>query len=139
MDGAVIEMAEEAGKNNFFIFGIYNPNTYLRRSTELQAVIDQLRNGYFSPNQNPDDFKLLVDILLQHDRYYTLADYESYVLAQDLVSETYKNPLKWNKMCLMNIARAGKFSSDRTIKQYANEIWHATPVEFTPEADKIIA
>ncbi|KAF0989776.1 hypothetical protein HZS_1655, partial [Henneguya salminicola] len=148
LDGAVIEMAEEAGRNNFFIFGMtieqvkelkkkhYDPQIYIRKNNDLQLIFEQLRNGYFSPNQNPDDFKFIADILLEHDCYYTLADYEPYVITQDLVSETYKNPAKWSRMCLMNIARAGKFSSDRAIKQYADEIWKAVPVELSPDADK---
>ncbi|KII68103.1 Glycogen phosphorylase, liver form [Thelohanellus kitauei] len=147
MDGAVVEMVEEAGKQNFFIFGMsteqvkemskkhYDARDYVMKNKELQLIIEQLRNGFFSPDQNPDDFKLIVDILLDHDRYYTLADYDSFVEMQDLVSETYKNKQKWNRMCLLNIAKAGKFSSDRTIKEYANDIWKAVPVELSPEAN----
>lgn len=151
MDGAVIEMAQEAGKHNMFIFGMsidevkalrasgYNPKIYLERNPELRLVIDQLANGYFSPNQDPHEFKPLVDILLKHDHYFTLADYESFIISQALVAETFKNYQKWNKMCLMNIARTGKFSSDRTITQYANEIWKIVPVELGADADKVFA
>ncbi|XP_073461162.1 glycogen phosphorylase, muscle form [Aquarana catesbeiana] len=138
MDGANVEMAEEAGEENFFIFGMrvpdverldregYNARMYYERIPELRQVIDQLNSGYFSPKQ-PDLFKDIVNMLMNHDRFKVFADYEDYIRCQDSVSALYKNAKEWTRKVIHNIAGAGKFSSDRTIAQYAREIWGMEP------------
>jgi starch phosphorylase len=138
LDGANVEMAEEMGNENIFIFGMnvdevellkrkgYNAHTYYESIPELKQCVDQIQNGYFSPN-NHDEFKDIVDVLLKWDRFFLLADYQDYIKAQDKVSETYMDQKKWTRMCIRNIASAGKFSSDRTITEYAREIWNVEP------------
>lgn len=138
MDGANVEMAEEAGEENLFIFGMrvedvaaldkkgYEAREYYEALPELKLVIDQIDNGFFSPKQ-PDLFKDLVNMLFHHDRFKVFADYEAYVKCQEKVSELYMNPKAWNTMVLRNIAASGKFSSDRTIKEYARDIWDMEP------------
>jgi len=138
LDGANVEMAEEMGEDNIFIFGMrveevqaleqagYNAWSYYNSNDELKQIIDMIRDGFYSP-ENPDDFKDIVNLLLQHDRFLTLADYTAYITAQDLVSATYTDTAKWAKMSIHNIASSGKFSSDRTIAEYAREIWGMEP------------
>ncbi|XP_018413881.1 PREDICTED: glycogen phosphorylase, liver form isoform X1 [Nanorana parkeri] len=138
MDGANVEMAEEAGEENLFIFGMrvddvaemdkkgYNAREYYEKLPELKKVIDQIQNGFFSSTK-PELFKDLVNVLFNHDRFKVFADYESYVKAQDRVSALYKNPKEWTKVVIKNIAASGKFSSDRTIKEYARDIWGVEP------------
>ncbi|XP_063801279.1 glycogen phosphorylase, muscle form [Pseudophryne corroboree] len=138
MDGANVEMAEEAGEDNIFIFGMrvpdvermdregYNARSYYERIPELRQGIDQLNSGYFSPKQ-PDLFKDIVNMLMNHDRFKVFADYEDYIRCQDSVSALYKNPKEWTRKVIHNIAGSGKFSSDRTIAQYAREIWGVEP------------
>uniref|UniRef100_A0A8D0W954 Alpha-1,4 glucan phosphorylase n=1 Tax=Sus scrofa TaxID=9823 RepID=A0A8D0W954_PIG len=138
MDGANVEMAEEAGEENLFIFGMrvedvaaldkkgYNAKEYYEALPELKLAIDQIDKGFFSPKQ-PDLFKDLVNMLFHHDRFKVFADYEAYVKCQEKVSQLYMNPKAWNTMVLKNIAAAGKFSSDRTIKEYARDIWNMEP------------
>ncbi|XP_044127973.1 glycogen phosphorylase, liver form [Bufo gargarizans] len=138
MDGANVEMAEEAGEENMFIFGMrvedvaeldkkgYNAQEYYHRLPELKQVIDQIQSGFFSPSK-PDLFKDVVDMLFYNDRFKVFADYESYVKCQDRVSALYKNPKEWTKVVIKNIAASGKFSSDRTIKEYAKDIWGVEP------------
>merc|ERR1712226_1539157 len=138
MDGANVEMAEEMGLENIFIFGMsveevealktagYDAKKYLENDTELKLVMDQLKKGFFSDG-NKDEFKDIVNNLLIYDRYLTLADYRSYVDCQDKVDEAYLDQSKWAKMAIMNIASGGKFSSDRTITDYCNEIWDVKP------------
>ncbi|XP_056903439.1 glycogen phosphorylase, brain form [Takifugu flavidus] len=142
MDGATVEMAEEAGEENLFIFGMrvndveemdrkgYNAREYYERLPELKLAIDQIQNGFFSPSE-PHLFKDLVHMLLNHDRFKVFADFEDYVRCQEKVSELYKNPTEWTKMVIRNIAASGKFSSDRTITQYAQEIWGVEPSDVT--------
>ncbi|XP_073434547.1 glycogen phosphorylase, muscle form [Dendrobates tinctorius] len=138
MDGANVEMAEEAGEDNLFIFGMrvpdvervdregYNARSYYERIPELRQVIDQLNSGYFSPKQ-PDLFKDIVNMLMNHDRFKVFADYEDYIRCQESVSALYKNTKEWTRKVIHNIAGSGKFSSDRTISQYAREIWGVEP------------
>jgi len=138
LDGANVEMAEEMGEDNIFIFGMtvddvaalekagYNAYHYYNADSDLRQVIDMIRDGYFSPD-NPDEFKGIVDMLLNHDRFLTLADFKAYIAAQDKVSETYMNQDLWAKMSIHNIASSGKFSSDRTIAEYGREIWGIEP------------
>lgn len=138
LDGANVEMAEEMGDENIFIFGMnvdevellkrkgYNAYTYYESIPELKQCVDQIQNGFFSPN-NHDEFKDIVDVLLKWDRFFLLADYQDYIKAQDKVNETYMDQTKWTRMCIRNIASSGKFSSDRTITEYAKEIWDVEP------------
>uniref|UniRef100_A0A669QJJ8 Alpha-1,4 glucan phosphorylase n=1 Tax=Phasianus colchicus TaxID=9054 RepID=A0A669QJJ8_PHACC len=138
MDGANVEMAEEAGEENLFIFGMrvedvaeldkdgYNAQQYYDRLPELKQAVDQIRSGFFSSDE-PDLFRDVVDMLFHHDRFKVFADYEAYVKCQEKVSELYLNSKAWTKMVIRNIAAAGKFSSDRTIKEYARDIWHVEP------------
>ncbi len=140
MDGANIEIHNEVGADNIFIFGLstdevanlrtsgYRPLDYYHGNTELSQVIDMIGNGYFSPEE-PTRFKPIVDNLLNHgDHYLLLADYASYIGAQRAVELAYQDPEKWLRMAILNVANMGKFSSDRTILQYAQQIWHAKPV-----------
>jgi len=140
LDGANIEIMEEVGKDNIFIFGLdadgvtelkktgYKPLDYYHGNNELHRVLDQLRSGYFSPRQ-PDLFKPITDALLFHgDTYLLLADYASYVKTQDRVSETFRDQNAWARMSILNTARMGKFSTDRTIAEYARDIWQVKPV-----------
>uniref|UniRef100_A0ABK0LFA9 Alpha-1,4 glucan phosphorylase n=1 Tax=Rattus norvegicus TaxID=10116 RepID=A0ABK0LFA9_RAT len=138
MDGANVEMAEEAGEENLFIFGMrvddvaaldkkgYEAKEYYEALPELKLVIDQIDNGFFSPNQ-PDLFKDIINMLFYHDRFKVFADYEAYVKCQEKVSQLYMNQKAWNTMVLRNIAASGKFSSDRTIREYAKDIWNMEP------------
>jgi len=140
LDGANIEIKEEVGDNNIFIFGLkehevtaikaagYNPMSYLERSHELQEIFRLIEIGFFTP-ENPGIFKPLVDSILFQDKYLLLADFESYCACQDKVAETYKNKEKWAEMSILNVARMGKFSSDRTITEYAKDIWNTPSFE----------
>jgi len=138
LDGANVEMKEELHDKNIFIFGMtveevealakkgYKPREFYDKNAELRQCIDAIASGYFSP-ENPAQFRELTTHLLEHDRYMILADYESYIKCQEKVSEIYMNQEEWSRMCLMNIAAGGKFSSDRTIIEYAREIWGVEP------------
>uniref|UniRef100_A0ABM5FC65 Alpha-1,4 glucan phosphorylase n=1 Tax=Pogona vitticeps TaxID=103695 RepID=A0ABM5FC65_9SAUR len=138
MDGANVEMAEEAGEENLFIFGMrvedvaeldrrgYVAQEYYDRLPELKQVIDQIRSGFFSPKE-PDLFRDVINMLFFNDRFKVFADYEAYVKCQEKVSQLYMNSKEWTKMVIRNIAASGKFSSDRTIKEYARDIWKVEP------------
>lgn len=141
LDGANIEIKEEVGDDNIFIFGLdaagvtnlkhsgYNPFYYYNNNPELNRVISQIQNGFFSKGQ-PDLFRPIVDSLLyQGDTYMLFADYESYVNCQQRVSDTYRDMNRWGKMSIMNTANMGKFSTDRTISEYAKDIWGVKPVK----------
>jgi len=135
LDGANIEIMEEVGKVNIFICGMntheiaalrnrgYNPRDIYDRQPELRKVLDQIAEGVFSSG-NPDLFKPIVDLLLnQGDRYMLLADYASYVACQVEVGKLYRNREEWARRAVLNTAGMGKFSSDRTIAEYARDIW----------------
>ena len=139
LDGANIEIREEVGAENFFLFGLtaqqvfdlqregYRPRDYYEQNAELKAVLDLIWSGFFEPD-HPDTFRPLVQSLLDHDTYMLLADFQSYLDCQARVSEAFLDPERWTKMAILNIAKMGKFSSDRTIREYASEIWNAAPV-----------
>ncbi|GAB1482491.1 glycogen/starch/alpha-glucan phosphorylase [Treponema sp.] len=140
LDGANVEIKEEVGKDNIFIFGLnadevtqlknkgYDPMQYYNVNPELKRVLDQIRDGFFSPSY-PDLFKPIIDSLLHHgDNYLLLADYASYVACQEQVSKAYKDKEQWIKISILNTARMGKFSTDRTISEYAKDIWGVKPV-----------
>nr|5IKO_A Chain A, Glycogen phosphorylase, brain form [Homo sapiens]5IKP_A Chain A, Glycogen phosphorylase, brain form [Homo sapiens] len=138
MDGANVEMAEEAGAENLFIFGLrvedvealdrkgYNAREYYDHLPELKQAVDQISSGFFSPKE-PDCFKDIVNMLMHHDRFKVFADYEAYMQCQAQVDQLYRNPKEWTKKVIRNIACSGKFSSDRTITEYAREIWGVEP------------
>ncbi|MBQ0165911.1 MAG: glycogen/starch/alpha-glucan phosphorylase [Treponema sp.] len=146
LDGANIEIVEEAGKENAFIFGLtadeilaiekehnYNPQKYLSRNPGLAKVMEQLVDGTYDPDMQM--FRELYDSLVygvegqRPDVYYVLADFDAYVAAQDKVAEAYKDRMGWAKKMLLNIARSGKFSSDRTIEEYVKDIWKLKKLE----------
>lgn len=141
MDGANIEIVEEAGRENAFIFGLlsddirkietehsYNPQSYLERNPGLVKVLTQLVDGTYDPSHQL--FNELHDSLVygiegnRADVYYVLADFDAYCKAQESVDALYANRKAWAKACLINIANSGKFSSDRTIEDYVRDIWH---------------
>lgn len=141
LDGANIEISQHVGEENIFIFGHtadevdelrrngYNPRTYYDRDEELRQVLTQLATGTFSPTE-PGRYRDLVDSLLNFgDHYQVLADYRSYIDCQDRVDEVYNNSEDWTMRTLNNITNMGYFSSDRTIQEYADDIWHIKPVK----------
>jgi len=137
-DGATIEMAEEAGEENFFLFGLtadqvqnsqgwYNPHWHYEHEAETQAALDLIFSDYFSQNE-PGVFAPLRDTLLTNgDHYMHLADLTPYCNAQDSVDALYAKPDEWARKAILNVASSGKFSSDRTIDEYARKIWKAEP------------
>ena len=140
LDGANVEIEEEVGKENIFIFGNtveeveairdrgYNPYDYYNSNWELKSVIDWLRSDYFTPGEH-DAFAPLTSSLLEGgDPYLCLADYADYIRAQEEVGHAFKDKKRWAKMAILNTARVGKFSSDRTISEYADQIWKLQPV-----------
>jgi glycogen phosphorylase len=140
LDGANVEIREEVGAENFFLFGLtveqvnelrhrgYDPWEYYRQNRELKAVVDAIAGGTFSPSQ-PRLFQPIVDSLLNGgDPYLVLADFASYAACQAEVSKAYQDEERWTRMAILNVARAGKFSSDRTIREYADEIWRVRAV-----------
>ncbi|MEA1968009.1 MAG: glycogen/starch/alpha-glucan phosphorylase [Thermodesulfobacteriota bacterium] len=140
LDGANVEIMEEVGKENIFIFGLkadevvqlrssgYNPGKYYEENNELKKVLDMIDTGFFSPDE-PQLFKPIVSSLLdQGDFYLLLADFASYVQAQKTVGETYQNQAEWTKRSILNTANMGKFSSDRAVMEYADNIWDAAPL-----------
>jgi starch phosphorylase len=137
-DGATIEMAEAAGEENFFLFGLsaeqvmqtrgyYRPQWHYDHDSETRAALDLIASNYFS-QQEPGVFGPILDTLLGHgDHYLHLADLKSYSEAHARLGELYTDQESWSRKAILNIAASGKFSSDRTIAEYANEIWHAKP------------
>jgi starch phosphorylase len=139
LDGANVEIREEVGVENFFLFGLttpevkelkasgYQPSSFYQSNAELQLAIDTIANSTFAPDE-PGLFQPLVDNLLHSDPYMLLADYQSYIDCQDDVSAAYRDRENWAKMSILNTARMGKFSSDRSIREYCQEIWNVQPV-----------
>jgi starch phosphorylase len=137
-DGATIEMAEEAGEENFFLFGLtadqvagssgwYSPYWHYENDSETRAALDLIRDSHFSRNE-PGIFAPLLDTLLtKGDHYMHLADLNSYLEADQRLVALYANPNAWAQKAILNVAASGKFSSDRTIAEYATEIWNAKP------------
>lgn len=140
LDGANVEIRDEVGAENFFLFGLtaeqvyemrdrgYNPRSYYETNLELKLTIDRISSGFFS-HGNPDLFKPITDLLLNHDPYFLLADYQSYIDCQQEVSQAYLDREHWTQMSILNVARMGKFSSDRSVAEYCQEIWHVNPVK----------
>ena len=139
LDGANVEIREAVGPDNFFLFGLtaeevselkargYQPRGYYESSPELREALDLIGSGHFS-NGDRDLFRPLVDSLLTRDDYLLLADYQAYLDCQDRVSHAYRDQKHWTRMSILNVARMGQFSSDRSIQQYCSDIWQVKPV-----------
>jgi starch phosphorylase len=137
-DGATIEMAEEAGEENFFLFGLtadavvasrawYSPHWHYEHEPETRAALDLIFSDHFSPDERGVFAPLRKMLLDDGDHYMHLADLKSYLEAQDRVDALYLDPDAWTRRAILNVASSGKFSSDRTIKEYATEIWGVSP------------
>jgi len=141
LDGANVEIHEEVGDDNIFIFGQtvegieelkqegYNPKKYYEEDEELKAVLDWLSSDFFSPDEGSILSDLPNSLLQWGDPFFVLADYRAYVDAQDLAGKAYQDQKRWAAMAIRNIAGSGKFSSDRTIGEYADEVWKLNPVQ----------
>jgi len=138
LDGANVEIREQVGADNFFLFGLkaeevaamssgYNPQEYYETDGELRQAVNQILEGHFSP-ENQGLFHPIVRAILEGDRFYVLGDYASYISCQENVADVYKDKKRWTRMAILNVARSGKFSSDRAIREYAEKIWHISPV-----------
>jgi starch phosphorylase len=142
MDGANVEIVEEVGEENAFVFGLssdqvidferwggYDPMQYFNNDADIRQVLMQLINGTFS-HGDMELFRDLYNSLLypsngnRADVYFTLADFKSYAAAQERVEDKYRREAEWAKSAILNVAKAGKFSSDRTIEEYVEDIWH---------------
>ena len=140
LDGANVEIREAVGPENFFLFGLdvpgvralkdesYDPTEYIARSPRLAGVLDLIESGFFNP-EDPKRFAPILEDLRTRDPYLVCADFDSYCEVQGQVSETYRDPKRWTTMVAHNLANVGRFSSDRTIAEYAKEIWKVEPVE----------
>lgn len=139
LDGANVEIREETGDENFFLFGLtaeqveyvkregYRPAHYVEGNAELRDVLDLIAGGYFSCGDQ-EVFRPLVENLMRDDPFLVLADYADYVACQERVSEAWKDEARWTRMSVLNTARSGKFSSDRAIGEYCERIWTIAPV-----------
>ncbi|MBD2512423.1 glycogen/starch/alpha-glucan phosphorylase [Nostoc muscorum FACHB-395] len=139
LDGANIELRDQVGIDNFFLFGltaaqvaqtkvwVYRPWDYYNANTELRTAIDQIASGYFSQGDTTL-FQPLIESLKNQDDYRVFADYQAYIDAQKQVSQVYRHQEQWVRQSILNTARSGYFSSDRAIREYAQDIWHLNPV-----------
>jgi starch phosphorylase len=148
LDGANIEIREEVGAENFFLFGLstpevyaikargYRPLEYYQANPHLREVIDLIKSGFFSRGDT-ELFRPLIDNLLYHDPYLLFADFQSYVDCQERVSAAYADREQWTRMSILNTARSGKFSSDRTIREYCEDIWQvgSVPINLLTHAE----
>lgn len=136
LDGANVEIRDLVGDDNFFLFGLsaeevvaqkaagYDPGAVYRADPELREVIDEIANGYYSPPGQPDLFRQIVESLLVRDEFLVLADYRSYVEAQDRVEKLWADPDEWTRKSILNTARTGFFTSDRAMLDYFDRIWN---------------
>ena len=143
LDGANVEILEEVGKENIFIFGltaqqveergpVYNPWDVYNADEEIRRAVQMIERDFFSMME-PGIFKPVTQSLLEWGDYYMLlADLRDYILTQERVDAAYQDRDGWDRKAIINVARAGKFSSDRAIRQYASEIWHIEPCAITP-------
>ncbi|MBP5177961.1 MAG: glycogen/starch/alpha-glucan phosphorylase, partial [Lachnospiraceae bacterium] len=150
MDGANVEIVQEVGEENAVIFGLsaqevinyennggYNPKEIYNTDTELRMVMTQMINGYYSP-QNTELFRELYNSLLEQnggeraDQYFILKDFRSYADAQKKIEAMYRDESRWAKSAMLNVAKCGKFSSDRTIEEYVQDIWHLEKLTVKP-------
>jgi starch phosphorylase len=148
LDGANVDIRQLVGADNFFLFGMtaeevearkaggYHPRAHLAGSPELGAALAQIAAGHFSGGDG-SLYRPLVDSLLGEDPYMLLADYQSYLEAQDAAEQAYRAVDRWTRMSILNVARCGYFSSDRSIREYCDEIWNVSPIEIAtrPEGD----
>lgn len=142
LDGANIEIREEVGQENFFHFGLttselveltargYDPRRYYEEDARLSAAIDSISGGRYSGGS--DRFRPLVESLMGKDPFFVLADYRSYVEKQETVGEAYRDSACWTRKAILNTARMGKFSSDRSIRDYCRDIWKVEPTPIEP-------
>ena len=149
MDGANVEIVEEVGEENAFIFGLssdevidyennggYHPMDIFNSDQDIRKVLMQLINGQYAPN-DPEKFRDIYDSLLntnssdRADTYFILKDFKAYAEAQKRVEEAYRDEKGWAKKAILNVASSGKFTSDRTIQQYVDEIWHLDKITVT--------
>ncbi|MDC0535675.1 glycogen/starch/alpha-glucan phosphorylase, partial [Francisellaceae bacterium] len=140
LDGANVEILESVSEENFFLFGLktpevyelrnhYNPVAIIQNSPDLTQVMEKLETGYFNKKE-PDIFNDIINSLKSpHDPWMTLADFESYIQAQHQVAVAYQNQERWTKMSIINSARSGRFSTDRTMREYNDDIWKLKPIE----------
>jgi starch phosphorylase len=142
LDGANVEMLEEVGAENIFIFGLtveeatalrrkYKPRHYYESNAETRAAVDLIAKDHFSPREQ-GIFKPLVQMFLEVDTYMHMADLPAYVQAQEKVEQLYRDKEAWSRKAVLNVAYSGKFSSDRTIQDYAREIWKIEPNPISP-------
>jgi starch phosphorylase len=139
LDGANVEIREEVGDQNFFLFGLtadqveqihregYRPADYVNANEELREALDLIADGHFSRGDR-NMFRPLIENLRQTDPFLVLADYAAYVACQEEVSAAWQDARRWTRMSILNTARAGKFSSDRAIREYCEQIWKIHPV-----------
>ena len=143
LDGANIEIREEVGDDNFFMFGLtaeevealrrhYNPGAIIRADGDLDRVMNLLRSGHFNMFE-PGIFDPIINAITSHrDPWMVAADFRSFVDAQQQVAEAYQDRERWTRMSILNTAASGKFSTDRTIQDYNDDIWHLTPMPALP-------
>jgi starch phosphorylase len=143
LDGANIEIRNEVGHENFFLFGLtaedvgtwkasgYNPRAVYESNPELREAIGLIASGSFS-NGDRELFRPLVESLLTRDDYMLLADYQAYLDCQQRVSDVYRDHARWTRMSILNTARVGRFSSDRSIREYCRDIWDISPMAPRP-------
>jgi starch phosphorylase len=140
LDGANVEINELVGEDNIFVFGLtseevndlyknggYNAKELYENDSEIRILLDQLVNGFFDKVERYE-FKEIFDNLVYRDHYFVLKDYQAYKQAAFLANEAYKDKNRWARMALVNIAKSGVFSSDRSIQDYANDIWHVNSI-----------
>jgi starch phosphorylase len=139
LDGANVEIRERVGAENFFLFGLtaqevmalkargHDPQEIVRKNRALKRIIDDIATGVFSGGDSAV-FKPIVDALLYGDEYLTLVDFQSYVDIHDEVDRAYRDQERWSTMSILNAARCGFFSSDRSMREYCEDIWHTGPV-----------
>ena len=139
LDGANVEIRQEVGADNFFLFGMtveevearrragYSPWDLYHANPAIRRVLDAIKNNFFNLDQ-PGLYQPIWDTLLTHGDYFlVLADFDAYVECQAKISQVFEDKERWAKMCILNVANSGKFSTDRTIAQYAEEIWNIQP------------
>lgn len=146
LDGANIEIMEEVGPENIYIFGLkanevldlkrsgYNPQEYAHKNAYMERVLTLIRENFFCKD-SPDLFKPIYDTLTYHDTYMLIPDFQSYIDCQELVSKEFNDKKLWTKKSILNVARIGKFSSDRTINEYVNDIWKVKPIQLKKPKD----
>ena len=141
LDGANVEIDQAVGRDNIVVFGLtsqevmhynafggYNMRDVFDNDPRLQKIIDQITNGYYGVNSS--EFSMILDDLFnKNDEFFVLKDFDAYVKAQEKIDRLYRDQEKWQQMCLINIANSGIFSSDNTIRRYADEIWNIKPCD----------